>query len=269
MRWLRTGLTYIALAVFAGVFGFGGLSHAPAERYFGVAAAGDAEPERAAVVTASSADMSITEFGVERGLVVKPTKRADIVIVSSAKSEHDAEERLHKNILAYVVERNPSASLRTFRRYPAVLLEEAARTKLDHCLALAQAQTESDFRPDAVGAAGEIGLYQLMPSTAVLFEPALGKLRKPSLRRVERDLGDLADPTISTRFAMAYLRDILVRKPSLRDALTEYNGGPRGRQPHYYRIVMANYVEILERPELGCRLRERRANPPLLELARR
>jgi len=74
---------------------------------------------------------------------------------------------------------------------------------------------------------------------------------------------------ISTRFAMAYLRDILVRKPAMRDALTEYNGGPRGRQPHYYRTVMANYVEILERPELGCRFRERQVRPPAVELARR
>jgi soluble lytic murein transglycosylase-like protein len=148
------------------------------------------------------------------------------------------------------------------------VIAEATRTNIDHCLALAQAQTESNFRSDAVGAAGEIGLYQIMPSTAGIFEPALGKLRKPSLRKFERDLGDLADPVISTRFAMAYMRDILMRKPNMRDALTEYNGGPAGRQPHYYRTVMANYVEILERPELGCRFRERQPKP-LMEVARR
>ena len=33
----------------------------------------------------------------------------------------------------------------------------------------------------------------------------------------------------------------------VRDALTEYNGGPAGRHPHYYRMVMGAYVEILER----------------------
>ena len=149
------------------------------------------------------------------------------------------------------------------------MIEEAARTHIDHCVALAQAQTESNFRPDAVGAAGEIGLYQIMPSTATIFEPTLGKLRKPSVRKHARDLGDLADPVVSTRFAMAYMRDILTRRPAIRDALTEYNGGPRGRQPHYYRTVMANYVEILERPELACRFQERQAQPPALEVARR
>jgi hypothetical protein len=261
MRWLRITVGSVALASFAGMFGFAGAW------YFDVAAAGDSETERLDRTVATpmpGAPMSV--FGQERGLVVRPTGRADIVLVSTAPPESD---RLHRSILAYVTERNPSASMRTFRDYPAVLLGEAARTNIDHCLALAQAQSESDFRPDAVGAAGEIGLYQIMPTTAMLFEPSLGKFKKPSLRRYERDLGDLADPAVSTRFAMAYLRDILARKASVREALTEYNGGPRGRQPHYYRIVMATYVEILERPELGCRVRERRATPPLLELARR
>jgi hypothetical protein len=261
MRWLRLAVGCAALASFAGAFGFAGAW------YFDVAVAGDSETEPASSVAAP--ETPLNAFGVERGFVVKPTSRPDIVIVSTTQPESDRNERLHRSILQYVLERNPSASMRTFRDYPAVVLGEAARTNIDHCLALAQAQAESDFRPDAVGAAGEIGLYQIMPTTAMLFEPALGKFRKPSLRRIERDLGDLADPVVSTRFAMAYLRDILMRKPHVRDALTEYNGGPRGRQPHYYRIVMATYVEILERPELGCRVRERRATPALLELARR
>ena len=260
---VRVTVRCVSLAIFAGVFGYAGLSSGPLERYFGVASAGDSEIEGTQPIESGR---SYLPFGIDRALVVKPTKRADIVIVSAPDPETD---RLHRNILAYVSERNPTASIRAFRNYPAVLMDEATRTNIDHCLALAQAQTESDFRPDAVGAAGEIGLYQIMPSTAGIFEPTLGKLRKPSIRKYERDLGDLADPVISTRFAMAYMRDILTRKPSIRDALTEYNGGPRGRQPHYYRTVMANYVEILERPELGCRFRERQARPNVLEVARR
>jgi soluble lytic murein transglycosylase-like protein len=261
MRVVRAGVGCVVVAIVALTSAWSG---SPLERYLGVAAAGDGD----AVAAGSSPAVSPPSrlFDRESALIVKPTARADIVVVSAPQPDN---ERLHRSILAYVVERNPSASMRAFRSYPAAVLEEAARTNIDHCLALAQAQAESDFRPDAVGAAGEIGLYQIMPTTAMLFEPSLGKFRKPSLRRYERDLGDLADPLVSTRFAMAYLRDILVRKPSLRDALTEYNGGPRGRQPHYYRIVMATYVEILERPELGCQVRERRAKPPLLELARR
>jgi hypothetical protein len=58
---------------------------------------------------------------------------------------------------------------------------------------------------------------------------------------------------------MAYLRDIMSRKPNVREALIEYNGGPAGRHPQYYRTVMGAYVEVLERSDLRCRYR---AVPP-------
>lgn len=176
---------------------------------------------------------------------------------------------LHQSIHAYVKERNPGAPRDRFREFPALVVAESSRTGIDHCLALAQAQAESDFRHDAVGSAGEIGLYQIMPATAAIMEPVVGRFRHPVPLRTGgyEDLGDLADPRINTRIAMAYLRDILVRKPSLRAALTEYNGGPRYRHPHYYRTVMATYVELLERPELQCRFRELPTPKPLLVLA--
>ena len=94
-----------------------------------------------------------------------------------------SEPALRDGIMDYVVEKNPHARLATFREFPAVLLEEAARTNIDHCLALAQAAAESDFRPDAVGSAGEIGLYQMLPSTAAVMEPVVGKFRRPYLRK--------------------------------------------------------------------------------------
>src|SRR5687767_197784 len=146
--------------------------------------------------------------------------------------EADA-QRLHSSILEYIAERNPKAPIRVFRQFPQTLVAEAQRSNLDHCLVLAQAEVESEFKHDAVGAAGEIGIFQILPSTAALMEPIVGRLKRASTTKNGRDLGDLADPLISTRVAMAYLRDILSRKPSVRDALTEYNGGPAGRHPHY------------------------------------
>ena len=113
------------------------------------------------------------------------------------------------------------------------------------------------------------GRYILvLPSTAALFESSVGKFKRPVLQG-QRDLGDLADPTVSTRFAMAYLRDILVRKPNIKDALVEYNGGPAGRQLHYYRMVMGAYVETLERPELRCRYQPAPKRPAVLALLNR
>jgi soluble lytic murein transglycosylase-like protein len=177
--------------------------------------------------------------------------------------EMDA-ERLNRSILEYIARKNPRAPISAFRRFPEILMAEAQRANLDHCLVLAQAEVESEFRHDAVGAAGEIGLFQMKPSTAALLEPIAGKFKRPNMTNGARELGDLADPEVNTRFAMAYLRDIMSRKPSVKDALTEYNGGPLGRHPHYYRMVMGAYVEVLERQELRCRFRESPKQMPLL-----
>jgi soluble lytic murein transglycosylase-like protein len=189
--------------------------------------------------------------------------------VIAVAGEADA-ERLNRAILDYIAQKNPDAPIRAFQRFPETLVAEAQKSNLDHCLALAQAEVESEFRHDAVGAAGEIGLFQILPSTAAIMEPVVGPFKRPALARVvregkvARELGDLADPVVSTRFAMAYLRDIMTRKSNVRDALTEYNGGPAGRHPHYYRMVMGTYVEILERADLRCRFREMPKPSPAL-----
>jgi soluble lytic murein transglycosylase-like protein len=172
--------------------------------------------------------------------------------VVAMAGEADA-ERLNRAILAYVAEKNPQAPIRAFQQFPQVLVAESRKTNVDHCLALAQAETESEFRHDALGSAGEVGLFQVLPSTAAAYESVVGVFRRPVITKALRDLGDLADPAVSTRFALAYLRDILSRKPNIRDALIEYNAGPAGRHPQYYRMVMGTYVELLERPELRCR----------------
>jgi soluble lytic murein transglycosylase-like protein len=185
--------------------------------------------------------------------------------VVAVASEADT-ERLHRTILSYVAEKNPQAPIRAFQRFPQTLLAESQRSNVDHCLVLAQAEVESQFRHDTLGSAGEVGIFQVLPSTAALYEGAVGPFRRPTITRTQRDLGDLADPIVSTRFAMAYLRDILTRKPNIREALTEYNGGPAGRHQTYYRMVMGTYVEILERTELRCRFQPAPRQPMLTTL---
>jgi soluble lytic murein transglycosylase-like protein len=206
-----------------------------------------------------SRTLAILAFGVMVAVSGLALTRQVIAVAG----EMDA-ERLSRAILEYVARKNPYAPIAAFRGFPATLVAEAQRSNLDHCLALAQAEVESEFRHDAVGSAGEIGLFQILPTTAALFEPQLGPFRRPQLARAKRDLGDLADPVVSTRFAMAYLRDIMVRKPSIREALTEYNGGPSGRHPHYYRMVMGAYFEVLEHAQLRCRFRGARQAAPEL-----
>jgi soluble lytic murein transglycosylase-like protein len=177
--------------------------------------------------------------------------------------------RLNRAIMAYVAEKNPQAPIKAFQGFAETVVTESERTGIDHCLAIAQAEVESQFKHDAVGAAGEIGVFQVLPSTAAIFESQLGPFKRPILNRAPRELGDLADPIVSTKFAMAYLRDIRVRKPNIKDMLTEYNGGPNGRHPHYYRLIMGTYVEVLERSELRCRFRAFPKEAPGLQLLTR
>jgi soluble lytic murein transglycosylase-like protein len=188
--------------------------------------------------------------------------------VIAVAGEADA-GRLNRSILDYIAQKNPQAPIRAFQRFPEALVAEAQKSNLDHCLLLAQAEVESEFRHDAVGAAGEVGLFQMLPSTAAIMEPIVGPFKRPTVKSVReaksaRELGDLADPVVSTKFAMAYLRDIMTRRSNVKDALTEYNGGPAGRHPQYYRMVMGTYVEILERPELRCRFRETPKPSPMV-----
>jgi hypothetical protein len=140
-------------------------------------------------------------------------------------------------VLDYIALVNPEAPLHRLAGFPESLRSISREVGLDHCLALAQAEVESSFWPDAVGRAGEIGLYQVLPGTASLF----------GRRRAE-----LFDPHVNTRVALTYLSDILTRRPALRDALAEYNGGPRNRSPYYALTVLENYARVLRHPALGC-----------------
>lgn len=193
----------------------------------------------------------------------------DVAREHRALTEAIAVQHQHQAILDYVVLRNPHAPLKAFRAWPETLLSEARRADLDHCLLLAQAEVESSFRHDVVGSAGEIGLFQILPATAAFFEKALGPFARPQLTRAHRELGDLGNPVINTRFAVAYLRDLLRTHPRTFDALARYNGGVRNPQPTYARLVFGTYVEILEQPALGCRYQRPSAttSPPPAEIS--
>src|SRR5262245_13308852 len=56
-----------------------------------------------------------------------------------------------------------------FPRFCEIIKQEAERTGLDPALIDAVIKVESDCRSDTIGAAGEIGLMQVLPSTARLL----------------------------------------------------------------------------------------------------
>jgi hypothetical protein len=73
-----------------------------------------------------------------------------------------------------------------------IITQEAERVGLDPALVDAVIKVESDYRPEAIGASGEIGLMQVLPSTARL----LG---------FNGNDKELADPATNIRLGVTYL----------------------------------------------------------------
>lgn len=96
----------------------------------------------------------------------------------------------------------------------AMIYDAALRTGLDPDLAFQIVRIESTFNPRARSKVGAIGLVQVMPATAVYYDPS-----------VEAD--DLYDPATNLRIGLRFFRDLLERYDGdLRLALLAYNRGP-------------------------------------------
>ncbi|MBX5475610.1 MAG: lytic transglycosylase domain-containing protein, partial [Clostridia bacterium] len=119
------------------------------------------------------------------------------------------------------------------------VVREASRRGVDPWLVVSVIKVESDFNPDEVGSAGEIGLMQVLPGTARLvarnvfgidgFDPTL-----------------LFDPDWNIRIAVAYLADRLrAYRGDAAMALTSYNAGDGVKRPNAYaRAVLGWYARI-------------------------
>ena len=97
----------------------------------------------------------------------------------------------------------------TTQQIQAQIVATATQYGVDPTLALAVAQHESDFNPNALGSSGDAGIFQLLPSTAA-------------------DLGvtDVWDPVQNIQAGVQYLAQLLARYGGdVTTALQAYNGG--------------------------------------------
>jgi hypothetical protein len=136
---------------------------------------------------------------------------------------------LEQKIITLIVERNPQATIREFAGFPRTLLEVSQAADLDFRIVLAIADKESEFNPGAVGKSGEIGLMQIMPSTAELVVRRLGlEYTPPAMAKngTYASLGSLADPKFNVRVGTAYLRWQIQRYGFNATALRAYNRNP-------------------------------------------
>lgn len=136
---------------------------------------------------------------------------------------------MEQKITALIVERNPQATIREFAGFPRMLLEVSQAADIDFRIILAIADKESQFNPGAIGKSGEIGLMQLMPSTAELVVKRLGlDYTPPEMGKngTYASLGSLADPKFNVRVGAAYLRWQITRYGFNATALRAYNRNP-------------------------------------------
>jgi soluble lytic murein transglycosylase len=132
-----------------------------------------------------------------------------------------------------VISPRPRARVPRERDYDRLIVQVAARYRVQPGLVKAVIAAESNFEPDAVSRVGAQGLMQLMPATA----EALG---------VERPFGIVENMDGGVR----YLRAMLDRYGDLARALAAYNAGPsavdryRGIPP--YRETQAYVKRVLE-----------------------
>jgi len=106
----------------------------------------------------------------------------------------------------------------THYRLPAdmatAVYDVALSEGIDPGLAFRLVKVESGFNPRAVSHVGAIGLTQVLPSTARLYEPGLTTQQ-------------LYDRDTNLRIGFRYLRDLLDRYPAnMQLALLAYNRGP-------------------------------------------
>ncbi|MGE5675739.1 MAG: lytic transglycosylase domain-containing protein [Mycobacterium leprae] len=115
-----------------------------------------------------------------------------------------------------------------------LILDVAVRFGLDSRLLAAICQVESQWRTNAQGSHGEIGLMQLTPGTAAWIAGQLGL-----------STYDLGNPNTNLTMGAWYLRWLYRQYGNWSQALAVYNGGPAAatlaeRHP-YVKRVMALY----------------------------
>lgn len=184
------------------------------------------------------------------------------VTATSLTSPVDRRADREARILAWIVERNPEATIKDVLAFPAFLLDESERAGIDYRLILALADKESGMNPRAVGRSGEVGLLQILPSTAALVAQRLADssfvppaaIKDKAGHMQYSFLGSLADPKVNVRYGIEYLEWQIERFGMTPTALRAYNRHPdRARdfwpQDRYAEDVALGYFMLVQRFE--------------------
>jgi soluble lytic murein transglycosylase-like protein len=126
--------------------------------------------------------------------------------------------------------------------YRSLVIQIAQRHGLDPRLlaSVAWVETGGTWDPTLRGAAGEIGLMQVMPETAAWIAQVRGE-----------QIPDLTDPAHALDYGAWYLARLL--EGATADALAQYNAGPawRERAPSVARQYSGRVLDLRSAPPIG------------------
>lgn len=137
----------------------------------------------------------------------------------SEVSKVEGEKFFHVYLYDLVVKNLPEKHKKSANRIVKSIIKESKDRSIDPIFVASIIQTESTFNPEARGLAGEVGLMQVMPSTAKEIAERL-KIRW-------RGPKTLLDPVNNIRIGTAYisqLRGFFDKKPNR--YISAYNIGP-------------------------------------------
>lgn len=141
---------------------------------------------------------------------------------ASAVAQVKQADTVDAQVMAYVLKKNPDATIRDFSDFPRILFGESEAAGIDPRIILALIDKESQFNPKAVGKAGEIGLMQVMPATGALVAKSLGM---PFEYPKGTNLGTLGLPRHNLRIGIRFLKDRIDEFGDMPTALRGYNRG--------------------------------------------
>lgn len=167
----------------------------------------------------------------------KAYKKSDV-------SKAEGEEFIHIYLYDLVNKNLPKKHKKSAKQIAEIIVKESKKYKIDPVFVASIIQVESTFNPEARGLAGEVGLMQLMPSTA----------KEIAVKLKIKWIGPktLLDPMNNVRIGTAYLsklRGFFDKKPNR--YITAYNVGPgkilkienSNDLPKFYSTKVLKYYE--------------------------
>lgn len=157
--------------------------------------------------------------------------------------------KINSQIYRWTRERLPAKFKKDSGKIAQAIIDESLKHEFDPVFLMSIIETESHFNPTVLGAAGEIGLMQILPPTAEWMSAKVGLTYKGKKT--------LKDPIANIRIGAAYLAFLRDRfDMHARLYIAAYNMGQGNVDSaqakkiwpkDYPGAVMRNYVEFYER----------------------